>query len=67
MGIMTTRRLGIALVGMALTVAVVFVPACEYDPHGQPQPGQPASAPTSTRVVDTPPAPVSADLSARPA
>jgi hypothetical protein len=46
MGIMTTRRLGIALLGLSLTVAVVYVPACEYDPNGKP--GQP---PTSTRNV----------------
>ena len=46
MGITTTRRLGIALLGLSLTVAVVYVPACEYDPNGKP--GQPS---TSTRSV----------------
>lgn len=58
MGIMTTRRLGIALLGMSLSVAVVYVPACEYDPNsGQTQPGQQAPTPTYSRTADAPVAP----------
>ena len=54
MGIMTTRRLRIALLGMSLTMAVVYVPACEYDTNSGQQPGQPAPAPSYTRAVDAP-------------
>ena len=57
MGIMTTRRLGIALLGFSLSVAVVYVPACEYDPAT----GKPQQPPTYTRGLDAPPAPASAD------
>ncbi len=61
MGIMTTRRLRLALLGFSLTVAVVYVPACEYDGNGS-QPGQPA--PTYTQRVDSPQTPPSVDLPA---
>ena len=59
MGIMTTRRLRLALLGFSLSVAVVYVPACEYD-TATGKPAQP-QAPTYSRAVDAPPAPFAAE------
>jgi hypothetical protein len=64
MGNMTTRRVGIALLGVSLSVAVVYVPACEYDPNGSGhQPVQPAN-PTYTRAVEAPQTAPAADAAA---
>jgi hypothetical protein len=53
MGIMTTRRLRLALLGFSLTVAVVYVPACEYDTGTGPS--KPQASPTYTRLAEPSP------------